>query len=257
MIKKIGRYLLTAVLAFSSMFAVVGCGKDDDNDNNDSNGSEDVVEITKKDYIEAFDSVTTTYNAYLSETQTSGLSAEISADDFVDANNDYAAKNMGMASVAMIYFIKGIFNREEYIIKDGADDCFVNDVNGDIYDIRFKTKYESKKSLITVDIVADYRDSISLQYFVFGINYDFDSDKLNNFTILGFSGTDNSKTTSNVRYYKFENNNLKGLSHEAESFIPFAEGVLDVMETLITPVKESNPEDYSAEYIAAMQAAFN
>ena len=36
---------------------------------------------------------------------------------------------------------------------------------------------------------------------------------------------------------------MKGLSHEAESFIPFAEGVLEDMETLITPVKEANPEE--------------
>lgn len=224
---------------------VTGCKKDDGD-----------IKLTKADYIEAFNSVTSTYSSYFSGVEASALSASISDEDFVPANNDSQAKNMAKASLAMIYFVKGIFNNESYTIKNGADDCFVDD-GSDIYDIKFSVGYDSKKSLITVDVVSDYRDSASLQYFVFEINYNFDSEKLNSFTILGFSGSDTNKIPASVRYYKFENNSLSQLSQQAEGFIPFAEGVIADMEALLATEEEANPEDYSAEYIAAMMAAFN
>ena len=246
MFKKIGKYLLSAALVFTSVFAVAGCGKDDDKSK----------ELTKADYIEAFDSVTSTYSSYLTATQTAGLSYTLNDSDFVDANNDIQAKRMGQASMAMIYFVKNIYNNEDYTLKTGIDDCFVNDGHY-IYDIKFSTKYDADKSIITVDVVADYRDSNPLQYFSFDINYDFENDKLNSFSILGFSGTNENKVTSSVRYYKFENNNLKVLSNEATGFEAFATSVIEKMDGILANTDEENPEDYSTEYLDAMNAAMN
>ena len=158
--------------------------------------------------------------------------------------------------MAMIYFVKNIYNNEDYTLKTGIDDCFVND--GDyIYDIKFSTKYDAEKSIITVDVVADYRDSNPLQYFSFDINYDFENDKLNSFSILGFSGTEENKVASSVRYYKFENNNLKILSNEATGFEAFATSVIEKMDSILANTDEENPEDYSTEYLDAMNAAMN
>ena len=231
--KKLLKGLMAVALMFTSVFTVAGCGKDDDGD--------DVVELTKADYIEVFDSVTSTYSSFLTATQTAGLSYTLNDSDFVDANNNTQAKRMGQASMAMIYFV---------------NDCFVNDGHY-IYDIKFSTKYDAEKSIITVDVVADYRDSTPLQYFSFDINYDFENDKLNSFSILGFSGTEDSKVTSNVRYYKFENNNLKVLSNEAAGFEAFATSVIEKMEGILANTPEQNPEDYSTEYLDAMNTATN
>ena len=246
MFKKIGKYLLSAALVFTSVFAVAGCGKDDDKSK----------ELTKADYIEAFDSVTSTYSSYLTATQTAGLSYTLNDSDFVDANNDIQAKRMGQASMAMIYFVKNIYSKEDYTLKTDIDDCFVNDGHY-IYDIKFSTKYDAEKSIITVDVVADYRDSNPLQYFSFDINYDFENDKLNSFSILGFSGTEENKVTSSVRYYKFENNNLKVLSNEATGFEAFATSVIEKMDGILANIDEENPEDYSTEYLDAMNTAMN
>lgn len=246
--KKLLKGLMAVALMFTSVFTVAGCGKDDDGD--------DVVELTKADYIEVFDSVTSTYSSFLTATQTAGLSYTLNDSDFVDANNNTQAKRMGQASMAMIYFVKNIYNNEDYTLKTGIDDCFVNDGHY-IYDIKFSTKYDAEKSIITVDVVADYRDSTPLQYFSFDINYDFENDKLNSFSILGFSGTEDSKVTSNVRYYKFENNNLKVLSNEAAGFEAFATSVIEKMEGILANTPEQNPEDYSTEYLDAMNTAMN
>jgi hypothetical protein len=247
MFRKIGKYLLSAVLAFTSVIAVAGCGKDDGND---------VAKLTKADYIEVFDSVTSTYSSYLASAQAAGLSYTFTDSDFIDADNDVQAKRMGQASMAMIYFVSNIYNNEEYTLKTGIDDCFVND-GYYIYDIKFATKYDADKSIITIDVVVDYRESSNLQYFSFDINYDFDNEKLNSFSILGFSGTDENKTISSVRYYKFENNSLKVLSNEASGFEEFATDVIEKMDGILANTDEENPEDYSTEYLDAMNEAMN
>ena len=54
--KKLLKGLMAVALMFTSVFTVAGCGKDDDGDN--------VVELTKADYIEVFDSVTSTYSSF-------------------------------------------------------------------------------------------------------------------------------------------------------------------------------------------------
>ena len=138
--------------------------------------------------------------------------------------------------------------------RGSADDNFSRYY---IYDIKFATKYDADKSIITVDVVADYRDESALQYFSFDINYDFDNEKLNSFSILGFSGTDENKTISSVRYYKFENNSLKVLSNEAASFETFATSVIEKMDNILANTDEENPEDYSIEYLDAMNEAMN
>ena len=210
--------------------------------------------LTKADYIEAFESVTTTYNNYLSGAQATSTSEVITDDDFIDVNNNAQAKNMAKASLAMVYFMRNICEKDEFTLKDGADDCLVDDGTY-IYDIRFTLSYNASTSTITTEICADYRENSTLQYFVFDIVYNFDTDTLGEFSILGFSGSDENKVTSNVRYYKFANNTLKVLSNAAEGFDTFAQGVINDMETLLTQEREASPENYSLEYLSAMVEA--
>ncbi|MBQ8761730.1 MAG: hypothetical protein IJZ26_00205, partial [Clostridia bacterium] len=120
---------------------------------------------------------------------------------------------------------------------------------------RMTMSYNTTTSIINAGTYVDYRDSTTLQYFLFEINYDFNTKTLNSFSILGLSGTDTEKTSAGVRYYTFENNTLKVLDNTAESFEPFAQEILAEMEILSTPERETNPADYSAEYIAAMNTA--
>ena len=63
--------------------------------------------------------------------------------------------------------------------------------------------------------------------------------------------------TSSVRYYKFENNNLKVLSNEATGFEAFATSVIEKMDGILANIDEENPEDYSTEYLDAMNTAMN
>lgn len=236
--KKVLCFILSMCLILPCGFFLSACG--------------DSPALTRADYIEVFESVTTTYNNYLSGATTTN--AVITDDDFIDANNNAQAKNMAKASLAMVYFMKNICENDEFALKEGEDDCFVDDGTY-IYDIRFVLSYDADTSTITTKVCADYRDSSSLQYFVFDIVYDFETDTLGEFSILGFSGSDENKVTTSVRYYKFSNNTLKVLSNEADGFETFAQSVITDMETLLTPERETMPEDYSTEYLSAMMEA--
>lgn len=237
--KKLFSFVLAICLIVPCAFMFTGCGGNP-------------AELTKADYIKAFNSVTDTYNQYLTNAQPA--STQISDSDFIDANNNSQAQNMAKASLAMVYFLNNIYSNDTYTLKTAPEDCFVNDGH-EIFDIRMSTEYNSNTSTIIAKLYADYRDSATLQYFVFEINYDFNTETLNNFSILGFSGTDTNKTTNNVRYYKFANNTLKVLDNTAESFEPFAQSILNEMDTLSAPEKAQNPAEYSTEYLLAMSEA--
>ncbi len=246
--KKILNCLLILCLIVPCLFTLTACGQ-----------NPGPKTLTKADYIEVFESVTSTYKGYLTGTQPSTVSLAsdiISDDDFVDANNNTQAKNMAKASMAMLYFMRNICENEDFTLTSDAFDSVVDDSTY-TYDIRLKMSYNDSTSTIKAEVYADYRDNSYINYFVFDINYDFDTDTLNNFSILGFSGTDTTPTTNGVRYYKFANNNLKVLSNEASSFETFAEGVLDNMDAFSSNEWSTNAPDYSTEYLSAMTEAMS
>jgi hypothetical protein len=212
--------------------------------------------LTKTDYIEVFNSLKTTYTNYLElQAGPSPSSYTVSDGDFVDANNNNQAKSMAKASLAMVYFLRNIYQNEDYQLKNSFDDCVVND-GDNIYDIRIENTYDNQTNLINVSVCADYVEEDTIMYFVFEIDYNFSAKVLHSFTILGYSGPKTEKLAQGVNYFKFANNNLKYLNPEAGIFAQFSASVLSEMDAYLAPQRMQDAPDYSEEYLSAMMEAF-
>ncbi len=244
--KRFFSFVLAICLIIPCMFAIVGC-------------SGTPATLTKEDYIKVFDSFATTLSTSI-EDQVTTIATNIPEEDFIDISNNTQAKTMPKVCRTLITFIRNIYAREDYVVKTTHEDCVVIDTTnpGHAYtmNIRMNTAYNSETSVVTTDIYVEYENNSAtyVQYFVFDIEYDFTIEKLNSFSILGFNGIKNNETIDGVEYFKFKDNILKTLSHEAESFAPFATQVFNEMNMLKTPAWATSPIDYSAEYWAAMEA---
>lgn len=203
-------------------------------------------QLTKTDYIKVFEKVEGFCDNYFDNNTAVPQKVEITDKDFIAVENPVQAQGMFKASLALIYFMRNINQREDYTLKEGFDDAFADDGNA-VYDLRFKQSYNQDASMIKVDIVAD--SEYGTQYFVFEIVYDFEADQISSVSVQGLSG--------DVRYYKLTADSLKMLSFESENYENYQQQVLSDLETIKEPARETNPEDYSQEYISAMQEAMN
>jgi hypothetical protein len=207
---------LPVIFAIISLFCVclTGCGQ--------TPPSSPQGELTKSDYIEVFDKVTADCSSFLTSSVSPALTGQgVSANELVDANNDGQAKNQLRASTAMVYFMKNICERQDYSIKDGYDDCIVSQ-GSETFNLRFSLSYDKDNSVINIPIIAEEEGHISA-YFNFFITYDFTAQKVDDFVILGVSG-------SRVGYYKFANSTLKTLPNTAPSYEGLEQQVLTIYE---------------------------
>jgi len=244
--KKIFGVLLTLVLAVTCAFGLSACGGN--------------PALTKADYLKVFNSVITTVNNYGTDSQLARTA--VSDTDFVTIENVTQAKNVVKGNVAMLYFLKNLCNTENFEVKNDFQDCVVIDnvssSTTQTFKIRLNMSYdtqtESIKSTVYVRDVTDAETSI---YFLeFEFFYDFDTETLNGFNILGIMGDESSLTKSNVNYFKFYNNTLKQLNTTTTVFDNFATDILQETNTYLSYTFGENLPDYSTQYIQAMVEAF-
>ena len=144
----------------------------------------------------------------------------------------------------MVYFMRNICLRSDYTVKAGYDDCTAGALN-ESFDLRFKLQYDSASSQIFVPIHCI--EGTNEQYFEFTIIYDFTADTVTEFQILGLSG--------DIRFYKFKNDTLKMLNMTSTYYEGFSQTVQQRIADIKAPARETNPEDYSVEYMLAGQQA--
>ncbi len=268
--KKFLSFIFAFIMMIPCSIIITACG----NTNPPADG------LTKLDYIEALNSVSTSYSNYTASASALSvwnkfaneseinllsnansilavtMSYNLNDEDFEEANNNSHANGMFRASVAMIDFLKNVLNREDYVLKDGLDDCIVEDtVNSDTFDMRFGFSYDEVSSIIKVP-VAVFEDNGRLSYYDFEIVYNFETDTLSEFTISGFSGYKDNITSDGVRYYKFKDNTLYSLPTTSNKFADFAEAKIEELNNFVNAEWETNPENYTQEYMDALMGAF-
>ncbi len=286
--KKILAVVIALILSLSTVFGLVACGVNDDvdrvdpgnqvennNDNlTDDNVNEDNAEdgadefvIKKEDYVKAFNSITTTYNNYLTgsvsvQPKAKAMKVVLGESDFIEANSptsdNVVAQSTVGGSMALIYFMRNILMREDYVVKDGFDDCVV-DENGKFL-IRFEMDFDATTSMIQLIICTgsingedpEYDD----MYLSFDIKYDFTTESLEQFNVDYYWGNLINKNLTGVEVFKFKNGSLSRLLKTSTNYNDYAQGVLNDVTELWTVEKETNPEDYTTEYFSAMEEAW-
>lgn len=235
--KKIVSLVLVTVTALFSAVCLSACGQTPP-----TNPST----LTKEEYIEVFNKVTADCSDFLGVTTSSALesSGQIPDSEFIDVSNENQAKSMLKAMLAMVYFMRNICLRSDYTVKAGYDDCTAGALN-ESFDLRFKLQYDSASSQIFVPIHCI--EGTNEQYFEFTIIYDFTADTVTEFQILGLSG--------DIRFYKFKNDTLKMLDMTSTYYEGFSQTVQQRIADIKAPARETNPEDYSVEYMLAGQQA--
>lgn len=242
--KKFTSLLLGMVTVAAFSFAFTAC---------DKKGNDENASLSKRDYVQVLNCVATNCKAYIASANgTTNMSLTVSDSEFVECNNDSQAKGMFRASVSIVYFIRNILNREDYVLKTGYDDCFIEATFDHSYDLRFKIGYDEESSTIYAPL-AVLQDNGTLVYYDFVIVYDFESETLTQFTLSGYSGSSTEISSDGVEYFRFKNNSLSKLPHDSSAFEDFATAKIAEMNAILKPEREKNPEDYSDEYNRAMQ----
>ncbi len=253
--KKILSSLLAICLMITCSFAMIGCNKDDT-----------ATGLTKADYVEAIDSVTSSVNAYVNQpsAQAMSLSVVLEEGDFINVDNKVGIKEMLAGTTALIIFMKNILNTDGYVLKDTTDDCVASYDNGhsvETYDIRFKLSYDEATSTIKIPVYAEYdygnpeSPTRATTYFIFDIVYDFDTEVLSKVDVYGYAGPVATPNPNGVQFLKYANNSVDMINTESSKFADFAQEVLADMAEFMSAEKETAPEDYTVQYTDAMNAS--
>lgn len=242
---KFFKLVLTMFVAVLCVFGIAGCGTS--------------ASLTKQDYAKVFDSIISTVNNL--GTQPQALRAEVAEGDFVTVDNPTQAKNMLRGNIAMVYFLKNLCNTNSFVVKDELQECIVIDnVSASFtqtFKIRLNMSYNKDTQTVKSTVYCeDHTDENVYAYFLeFEIMYNFNSDTLSGFNILGYMGSKQNLEKESVNYYKFAGNTLKMLNHSATVFDSFAGNILQEVETIGSPAFADNLTDYSTQYIQGMMEA--
>ncbi|MBE7075456.1 MAG: hypothetical protein E7375_00090 [Clostridiales bacterium] len=220
-------------------FALSACGKDDD-------------KLTKAQYLAMFNSVSTACANYIAsaepEAQVLAVSYNINDNDYEEVDNEEAMVDMIKANVAFIYLIENIYSRDDYVVNNGIDEYIVRTLDWTAK-ARMKVEYNKSTNITTTTIYWTYGNNI--QYFVFDIDYNYKTEKLNSFTITGCTGTDMS-IEFETKKIKFNNNKIYLLDENVEYYDEFKTDVKNDMLAFRTFNKATaDLPDYSVEYADA------
>ncbi len=251
--KKFVSTLLACAMTFSCAALAVGCG-DDKKEGDDANTQTPATTetLTKADYAEALESVSSSCAAYIKApaAQAAATSLTFEESDFIELNDPSRAKRMAQSALWLVLFMRNVCQNEDYDVTDATEDSIAMDGTY-TYDIRFSLAYDADTENINVCISADYENNPTLMYLVVDVQYDFDASTLNEFSIYGFIGSKDSKTEDGVAYFKWKGMNAQQLSTEAEGYSAFAQGIIADMDAMWLPEKSENPYDFSKEYVDA------
>ena len=212
--------------------------------------------LTKADYIKAFDSVSTSYNAYIAQPQTTAILPmrdSVNEEDLIDVDRESQMVRMITACVQFVGFLKNLCENQTFEIIEGFQEMAVVDTSAPgyvgNYKLRIKMAYDNESSAILSEVYC-LNDSYKT-YLTFEIFFDFATNTLNSFTLTGAMGT-GELTANSVNYFKFQNNSLKMLNTSANSFATYAQSVLGDLAIVSAGEWGTNLPDYSQEYVDAM-----
>ena len=147
--------------------------------------------LTKADYIEVYSKVLTEVDNYASSAQS--MRATVGDTDFIEVPVNQGV-NAVRGNTAMLYFLINLCNTSTFEIVDGFQDIQVIDnvssLTDQIFKIRINMGYDEDLGVIKSTVyVEDHTSSeISISSLDFAFIYDFDSETLSGFTVLGVMG---------------------------------------------------------------------
>ena len=118
--------------------------------------------------------------------------------------------------------------------------------------------YNEETKIITSNVYVEQdagENRVYICYLVFEIDYNFETETLNGFTLHGFMGYESNISAAGVNYFRFENNSLKRLNPSAQSFADFATQTLGNLSVISASEWAENRPDYSDEYNSAFVPA--
>ncbi len=240
-------FLALCVILPCALF--IGC-KDSDNG------------LTKTEYVEAIDSVTTNYNAYVAQSTVAKVKPFVvfEESDYINIDHDEYSKQILKSTLALILFMKNILITDGYELSNNLDDC-VASFKYYNFDIRFRLSYDSETGTIHIPILAEYSENTQdgplpmINYFVFEINYDFITQTLNQFTAKILFAPKANQTASDIEYYRYKDNSVCMLNPSSPKQLQFAEEHFASLAEFMSTPKESKIEDYSEQYNNAMEVS--
>lgn len=239
--RKIVSVLLAVCTVFSCAFALAGCKP---------NSSE----LSKSDYIKAFDGVTTTYTQYVSDASgASELSAVITPEDLTTINRQSQMTRMVTACVQFVGFLKNLCNNANFTPSESLQQMQVIDTSTShtyLFKLKIGMSYNSSTSIITSKVYCEDGDSIT--YLLFEIKFNFSKNELEYFTLTGAMGGRQNLVENSVNYFRFQNNELKMLEQSSNKFSSYAGEILLQTSDIMSQQWQQNLPDYSTEYVNAM-----
>ena len=172
-------------------------------------------------------------------------------------------KNAIKGNTAMLYLLRNLCNTSTFEIVDGFQDLIIiDDVSApyeQTFKLRIKMSYDNQKGEIkSIVYVEDHSSAnISISSLEFTFNYDFDSETLSGFTVLGIMGEKGNLTANGVNYLKYQNGTLYRINTEVQAFADFCNEVLQECAQIGASQFGNNLPDYSTQYIDAMMEAFS
>lgn len=225
----------------------------------DPNFQQSSSTLTKADYVEVYSKVISEVDAYVNNVSGVSLMRAIVSDtDFIEVPTNQG-KNAIKGNTAMLYFLRNLCNTSTFEIVDGFQDIQVIDnvssPSEQIFQVRINMSYDNQTGEIKSTVyVEDNSNHITSLEFTF--IYDFDTETLGGFTVLGIMGVKGNLTASGVNYLKYTNGTLYRINTEAQVFEQFVIDVLAECAELSAGQFDNNLPDYSSQYIEAMLEAF-
>lgn len=241
--KKFLTFLLAICLIIPCGIMLTACGKDDD-------------KLTKEQYLAMFNSVSTACANYIAsaepEAQVLAVSYNISDNDYKEVDNKEAMVDMIKSNLTLIYLTENVVSRDDYSLDIDVHEFSVNvpQYHGKV---RMKIEYNKSTNITTAIIYSVYGQNI--EYFVFDIDYNYQTEKLNSFTITGCTGTDMSIYFDTAKI-KYNDNKVYMLDENVEYYDEFKTDVKNDMLAFKTfTTATANLLDYSVEYADACAKA--
>ena len=256
--KKVIYFAIVLLLTFSFAFSFFAC---DTNTNTNGTGSGEVsVSLTKNDYKKVFKSVSDSYDEYYDSLSTPKLTVSlmsIQERDFIDTGI-YSQLSVVDSCIWLIRFSKNLCDNPSFVLTSDPQQCIIHDssaiehhIDCDYY-LKFTMSFDSQTNTVFVRQYCEQSGSTTFVYgLTFEIVYDFTTDTLGEFSIIGVMGAKDNLKEDDVQYYKFKNGTLKYLDHRAESFSSFSENAINDAISFAPVVWETELADYSTEYLSA------
>jgi hypothetical protein len=240
-------------LAVTLLITVCFCGSIISACNPDNGGSSSTA-LTKEQYSKAFNAVVAAIEQPASAAATS-VKYSFTDSELVSTDTYPSAYLIYRSASVVVRFYNNLLANDTYTIKSSTEDCQINDtIEGASYTARLKMAYDSETSTISAYYYVEtpYQDTLYVDYLVYDIVYNFETDTLENFTLCSIMGIQTTLSANNAMYFIYSDNQCKMLSATAQCYTTFSTALLAEMNSYKAAQWATELADYSTEYMTAM-----